>query len=160
MRWEARFVRIALILLLLGFLFSALHGLSRDGLPLLASQENYETAFIALGRSGEETPYFAQRDLVTSQERLVEMHAHFLFFCILLILAGVTTRWASGPSRLLRWGLSSLSAGIIIYPSGLGLQAIGALMLGEAITLLGAIAVIAGIGSLLWRLSTTLIASS
>lgn len=136
---------LALALLLLGLTASAIYWTVSGAEAVLVTQEDYGEVIAAAAGGAGEAAFAAATDhwnQVNRTTRRAETHAHVLFFCILLILFSVLSADASCAGQ--RSGrLAWLAAGgVLIYPSGLLVQAAGFLALGQILSGAGAVLIL------------------
>jgi hypothetical protein len=143
-----RLMLVALVLLLVGFASSVVYWSVSEGPPYLALQEDYRGAIAAAAGSDRDAALVLADEHgkdVQRAARLIETHAHALFLSVFLIVFAMLMAAKPGPgNRRLGW---LAIGGVLTYPVGLAVQAVGLLVLGQALSAAGAVLVLLFAGS-------------
>jgi hypothetical protein len=157
---QLRLVITGLILILIGFLYGMVHTISVDHTPRLQLREDYRVAFTQAADKGldERTSKSILNSIDSVNNRSVDFqraigaHTHAIYLGLMIVILGLLLDVALGNSRYKSHIVTSLGAGAAIYPLGLALQSSGLIMAGEALALLGSLAVIGCIGLIVLNL--------
>jgi len=155
-----RMVLAGLVLILLGFLFALVHGLTYGHQARLSAHDAYRPVFEDISASGVGSDWQAMEAEITAvsvaQRRAADTHGHAVNMGILVILVGLLSslfgRAPAGKAAEPRAVGIAFVCFAALYPVGLFLQYLRFTAPGEGVAAVGAIGTIACLGWLFLRL--------